>query len=214
MSRQWNGTDLKRLHRSWARRSPRRVAVILDGVGTPYNVGSIVRTAAAYKVDQLWCAGAAAATPSHPGARKTALGTERYLPWSAGMSAVEAVAEARQDGYGLVLGIELADGAVPLHEMTSSWHGDIPDLCIVLGHEDHGLGHATTAVCDGLAFLPQLGRVGSLNVATAAALALYEVRRYAWTAGPPSREIDTDGDEGDDGDDGEGVDGDGVGYDE
>ena len=37
------------------------------------------------------------------------------------------------------------------------------------------------AACDAVAFLPQLGRVGSLNVATAASIACYEVRRRAWT---------------------------------
>jgi tRNA (guanosine-2'-O-)-methyltransferase len=33
-----------------------------------------------------------------------------------------------------------------------------------------------------VAFIPQLGRIGSLNVATATAIALYEVRRRAWVA--------------------------------
>jgi tRNA (guanosine-2'-O-)-methyltransferase len=32
-------------------------------------------------------------------------------------------------------------------------------------------------------FIPQLGRIGSLNVATATAIALYELRRRDWTAG-------------------------------
>ena len=36
------------------------------------------------------------------------------------------------------------------------------------------------AACDAVAFVPQLGRVGSLNVATAAAIAIYEARRQAW----------------------------------
>jgi tRNA (guanosine-2'-O-)-methyltransferase len=35
-----------------------------------------------------------------------------------------------------------------------------------------------------VAFLPQLGRVGSLNVATATSIALYELRRREWTARP------------------------------
>mgnify|MGYP003461216081 CR=1 FL=1 len=41
---------------------------------------------------------------------------------------------------------------------------------------------ATLAACDEVAFIPQLGRIGSLNVATATAIALYEVRRRAWAA--------------------------------
>ena len=44
-----------------------------------------------------------------------------------------------------------------------------------------GCSPAALAACDAVAFLPQLGRVGSLNVATAASIACYEVRRRAWT---------------------------------
>ena len=55
-------------------------------------------------------------------------------------------------------------------------------MCLAVGHEDRGLSKAALAAVDDLAFLPMLGRVGSLNVATATALALYEVRRRAWTS--------------------------------
>ena len=40
----------------------------------------------------------------------------------------------------------------------------------------------TLSAADEVAFIPQLGRVGSLNVATAAAVAIYEARRRAWTS--------------------------------
>ena len=59
------------------------------------------------------------------------------------------------------------------------------DVCLVVGHEEHGLSKATLATCDRVGFVPLLGRVGSLNVATATALALYEVRRQEWTAPEP-----------------------------
>src|ERR1700704_4750066 len=75
--RQLRGTELKRLHRSWARRTERKVWLLLDSVQTPWNVGAIVRTAAAYKVEELLLVGASV-TPSHPRSRKTSLGTERY----------------------------------------------------------------------------------------------------------------------------------------
>jgi tRNA (guanosine-2'-O-)-methyltransferase len=62
-----------------------------------------------------------------------------------------------------------------LHQLSAG-----PDICLAVGHEDHGLSAATLAACDAVAFLPQLGRVGSLNVATACAIALYELRRQSW----------------------------------
>jgi len=167
-------TELKRLHREWRRRTTGRVAVLLDGVMTPVNVGSITRLAAAYGAERMWLAGATAPV-SHPGAGKTAMGTDRYLDVVEGLTSAEAAAAAVADGFQLV-GIELAEGAVPLFEAVLA-----PDVCIAVGHEDHGLSAAVLAACDVLAYLPLVGKVGSLNVATAAGIALAEVRRREWT---------------------------------
>ncbi|MGH9061465.1 MAG: TrmH family RNA methyltransferase [Acidimicrobiales bacterium] len=172
--KQLGPTDLKRLHRDWHRRTSGRLALLLDGLASPWNMGAIARTAAAYRVEHLYL-GAGSVSPRHPKAGKTSMGTERYLSWSAFERSPDAADAAREDGY-TVVGLELADDAVPLHLLDVG-----PDVCLAVGHEDHGLAPATLAACDAVAFLPQLGRVGSLNVATAAAVALYELRRKAWT---------------------------------
>ncbi len=173
MSRQLDGTGLKRLHRSWRQRASGRVGVVLDGVHGPFNVGSIVRTAAAYRVEHLWLT-AACPPPRAASVQKTALGTDRYVPWSVVDRGADAVRAAHEAGY-TVIAIELTDDARPLHEVVV---GDA--ACVVLGNEDHGIAAATLAAVDTVAYLPQLGRVGSLNVATAAAIALYEIRRREW----------------------------------
>jgi tRNA (guanosine-2'-O-)-methyltransferase len=172
------GTELKRLHREWRRRTEGRLSLLLDSVQTPYNVGSILRTAAAYRVDHLWLVGATE-SPTHAKTQKTALGTQRYLTWTVVESIDDAVAEVHGAGYRLV-GIELAEGAVPLHELV------LPtDVCLAVGHEDRGLSKQCLSLCDDLAYLPQIGSVGSLNVATAASIALYEARRQEWTRHSP-----------------------------
>lgn len=169
---QLNGTGMKRLHREWRRRTDGRVALVLDGVGNPFNVGSIVRTAAAERVDHVYLGGATA--PNHEKVNKTALGTARYLTWTDFESGVDAVTAARADGY-RVVAVELTSDAVPLHEVEMG-----ADVALVIGHEDRGCAPATLAACDAVAFIPQLGKVGSLNVASAAAIAIYEARRRSW----------------------------------
>jgi tRNA (guanosine-2'-O-)-methyltransferase len=171
--RQLGPTDLKRLHRDWNRRTSGRIALLLDGVQSPFNVGAIVRTAAAYRVEHLYLGGNTV-SPANPRAEKLSMGTERYLSWSSFERSRDAADAAREDGYAVV-GLELADDAIPLHQLRAG-----PDICLAVGHEDHGLSPATLAACDSVAFLPQLGRVASLNVATAASIALYELRRQAW----------------------------------
>ncbi|MBI1845159.1 MAG: TrmH family RNA methyltransferase [Actinobacteria bacterium] len=168
-------TELKRLHRSWRARSHRRLALLLDNVQGPFNVGGIVRMAAAERVDHLYLVGA---TPPLDAAKvgKTALGTERYVTWSMFDTLPEALDRIKGDGYALI-GIELADQAVPLHEIALTG-----DVCLAVGHEDHGLSALTLAACDAAAYIPQMGRVGSLNVAQAASIAIYEARRREWTS--------------------------------
>jgi len=170
---QLDGTGMKRLHREWRRRSNGRVALVLDNVANPFNLGAIVRTAAAERIDHVWIGGGT--LPSHAKVNKTALGTARYLTWTVtddGPSGVRAAAAA---GY-RTIAIELTDSAVPLHEVQMG-----ADVALVIGHEDRGLTAASIAECDAVAFIPQLGKVGSLNVATATAIAIYEARRRHWT---------------------------------
>jgi tRNA (guanosine-2'-O-)-methyltransferase len=176
--RELSPTEAKRLHRDWRRRTSGRLAVILDGVQGPFNVGAIVRTAAAYRLETLWVS-ANATGPDHPKVGKTALGTERFRATVDVETAAEAVVDARAAGY-RVIGLELADGAAPLHE--TDLRGDI---CLVVGNEDHGISKAALAACDAAAYLPQLGKVGSLNVATAASIAIYEWARQHWDGRVP-----------------------------
>ena len=173
MIRQLDSTGLQRLHRTWRRRPAGRVGLVLDHVQSPFNVGAILRTAAALKVEHLWLVGDTA-SPTNAKTAKTALGSQRYLDWTWHDTAADAVAAAREDGWRIV-GVELADDAVPLPDLAV----DGP-VALMIGHEDRGLSPASLALCDAVAFIPQLGRVGSLNVATATAIALYEVRRRDW----------------------------------
>ena len=174
MTRNLGGTELKRLHREWRRATDQRVALMLDGVQNPFNIGSILRTAAAYSIDQLWLVGSP--SPNDPKVQKTALGSQRFVPTSMCSTTDEALAAARAGGY-RVIGVELAEGALPLHEIDLSG-----DVCIVMGHEDRGLSKDALSGVDHVAYIPQLGKIGSLNVATATAIAIYEVRRAGWTA--------------------------------
>ena len=78
MTRQLGPTEVKRLNRSWRRATEARVCLLLESVSQPFNVGSIIRTAAAFGVERVWLCGDTA-DPMHPSARKTSLGTGRFI---------------------------------------------------------------------------------------------------------------------------------------
>ncbi len=168
-------TDLKRLHRDWRRRVELRTALILDGVQNPYNLGSILRSAAAYRAETVWLV---APTPGvgHAKVAKTALGSERLVTVETldeSATGADAVTLARAAGFTTVA-VELADGAAPLFDLDLG-----PAVCLVVGHEERGVHRDTLAAVDHIGFLPQLGKVGSLNVAQATTAALYEATRQA-----------------------------------
>jgi tRNA (guanosine-2'-O-)-methyltransferase len=171
--RQLRPTDVKRLNRTWRRRTEDRLGLLVESVTQPFNIGSITRSAAAFGVDHVWLAGNAT-PPTHPNAHKTALGTERLITWEPPVPVADAVRAARQDGFRIVA-IELTGDAVPLHEAPLDG-----DVCLAVGGEDHGCSPALLAAADAVAYIPQIGRVGSLNVAVATAIALAEARRREW----------------------------------
>jgi tRNA (guanosine-2'-O-)-methyltransferase len=171
--RQLRATDVKRLNRGWRRRTESRVGLLVESVTQPFNVGSIMRSAAAFGVEHLWLAGNAT-PPTHPNARKTGLGTERLVPWDPAVPVPDAVRAVRAAGLRIVA-IELTGDAQPLHEAPLDG-----DVCLAVGGEDHGCSPALLDAADAVSYIPQVGRVGSLNVAVATAIALAETRRREW----------------------------------
>ncbi|RJL35365.1 TrmH family RNA methyltransferase [Bailinhaonella thermotolerans] len=171
--RQLRPTDVKRLNRSWRRATEGRLSLILESVTGPFNIGSIFRTAAALGVETVWLAGNAT-EPTHPKAQKLVLGCDRFVDWRPPVPVTEAVKDAREEGY-RVVAVELTSDALPLH--LAPLDGDV---CLAVGAEDHGCSPALLAAADAVAYIPQIGRVGSLNVSVAAAVAMTEARRREW----------------------------------
>jgi tRNA (guanosine-2'-O-)-methyltransferase len=174
--RSLGATDVKRLNRSWRQLTRSRVGLILDSVSQPFNVGSIIRTAAVFGVERIWLCGDTPG-PEHPSVRKTALGTDRFIAFERGLAAGPAATAATAAGL-RVIAVELARDAVALHEAPLEG-----DVCLALGNEDRGCSPALLAAAGAVAYIPQLGRVGSLNVGAAAAIALAETRRREWQHG-------------------------------
>ena len=144
--------------------------LFLDGITDPHNVGSLLRSAE--------CAGfTGMVLPAHRSAGITA--AVRRV--SAG--AAENVPVARVSNLGGALENAKSAGLwiVGLDEQSHEdiWSSDLvePPVGLVLGAEDRGLSRGIRDKCDGLVAIPQRGRIGSLNVAVAGAVAMFEIAR-------------------------------------
>lgn len=148
-----------------------RRIVALEGVGNADNVGSIFRNAAALGGDGVLL-DRACADPLYRKALRTSMGAALQVPFARTEALVDTLLQCRRAGMQLVA-LTPASGAPSLREAAASLAS--ARLVIVVGHEGDGLSAEVMDACDLLARIPMHAGVDSLNVATAAAIALYEV---------------------------------------
>jgi len=146
------------------------VSVLLDSVRSLYNVGAFFRTLEAAGGAHLYLAGISA-TPPHAKLTKTALGADDTVPWTR-VDAVPALIHELQAQQVTVAAVETTAAAVDLFD----WRPRFP-VCVIFGHEVDGLSPAVLEACDVRVRIPMLGRKGSLNVATAGGIVIYELLR-------------------------------------
>jgi 23S rRNA (guanosine2251-2'-O)-methyltransferase len=146
------------------------LVICLDEVQDPHNLGAVCRVAEA-----AGCAGVVLperrSAEVTPAVCRASAGAVEHLPIARVRNLADWLAEAKQREawvYGAA-----ADARVPY---------DRPDyrgrVVLVLGSEGRGLRPRVADGCDELVFLPSPGRIGSLNVATAAAALVYGILQF------------------------------------
>jgi len=146
------------------------VFAVLDRVANPGNLGTIIRT-----VDAAGGAGVIllgeATDPFAPAAVKASMGSLFALPVALVRDDQELIAWARGHGIQLV-----ATSGAAEHE---HWHADYrPPVALLLGSEREGLPDRLLAAADLTVAIPMTGTAESLNLAVAAGVMLYELRRH------------------------------------
>ncbi|MDT7809788.1 MAG: rRNA (guanosine2251-2-O)-methyltransferase [Acidobacteriota bacterium] len=145
------------------------LAVVLDGVEDPRNLGAIIRT--------VECAGAHGVfVPERRAAgltetvAKAAAGALEYVPVARASNVVRLLEELKKRG---VWTVGTAAGAETSY---AEWDWTQP-CALLLGGEGEGLRRLVRERCDVLVQIPLRGRIESLNVSVAAGIVLYEALR-------------------------------------
>jgi RNA methyltransferase, TrmH family len=149
----------------------------LHSPGNPGNVGTIIRTASAVGCDGVILIGPSA-DQYDPAAVKASMGAIFTLPVATTSSAAEFLDWAQTHAVNVA--------ATSARGSVSCWEADLRlPLAVLLGSEGTGLPGDLLAAADLRVAIPMTGTTDSLNLAVAAGVLLYEVRRRT---GLPSRE--------------------------
>ena len=143
--------------------------LVLDGVTDPQNLGALVRSAHALGAGGVVVPKDRAAGMT-PAASKAAAGALEHCKVARVTNLVRALEQMKEAGLWTIA--LAADGEKDLGQIDLK-----APTALVLGSEGQGVRPLVRKTCDHIARIPMLGRVGSLNVAAAGAIALYEVAR-------------------------------------
>lgn len=143
--------------------------VLLEAVANPDNVGGVFRNAAAFGAAAVLL-DPACSDPLYRKAVRTSMGTVLAVPFATIAPWPSAIDELRARGW-LVAALT-GTGEIALDECSRA-AGPTRRLAWLLGHEGHGLSPDALAAADLRVRIPMAPGVDSLNVATAAAIALY-----------------------------------------
>lgn len=153
-----------------ARKLP--LIVVLDDVRSLHNVGSVFRSADAFRVEAVYLCGITA-TPPHPEIHKTALGGEDSVAWRYFPTATEAIESLHNDGF-FVYSIEQVEGSTKLQNLQLDTD---KRYAVVLGNEVKGVHQEVVDMSDGCLEIPQFGTKHSLNVSVTAGMVIWEVAK-------------------------------------
>lgn len=163
-------TEMGRMNAEEFRASEKMpLVVVLDDVRSMYNVGSVFRTADAFRVEAIYLCGITA-QPPHPEIHKTALGAEDTVAWRHFPTAMDAVKALKEEGY-TVFSIEQCEGSTPLQTVSAD---KASSYAVILGNEVKGVHQDVVNASDGCIEIPQFGTKHSLNVSTAAGMVIWE----------------------------------------
>jgi 23S rRNA (guanosine2251-2'-O)-methyltransferase len=148
--------------------SGRRVLVALDGVQDPQNLGAIIRSAEFFGASGVFW-GRDRSAPLSPSAVRASAGASERFPLTIVTNLARALERCRSGDWWVVGTV--VDGGEPL--VGAGGRSGLPDqVVLVMGSEERGIRRLTRERCDFLVSIEGGGGVGSLNVASAGAVAL------------------------------------------
>ncbi|NPA58335.1 MAG: 23S rRNA (guanosine(2251)-2'-O)-methyltransferase RlmB [Aquificae bacterium] len=149
----------------------RGVVLVMDHITDPQNVGNMIRTAEVLGVDGVVIP-KERSSPINEVVVKASTGAVFHIP-IAKVGSLRNFVEKFKDRGGWVVAVE--KGGKPIHKISFPF-----PLAVVLGSEGKGVSKSVLNSADLIATIPMKGKITSLNVSSATAIALWEVAKQSW----------------------------------
>jgi len=148
------------------------LSLLVHDVTVPMNIGSIFRIADALGVEKIYLTGHSLIPPNSK-INKTSRSTEKYVPYIYEKDPIRILQNLKSVGYKIV-SLEITTASVAIEKFDA-----YPDdkICLILGSESSGVSQQLLNESDACVHIPMLGNNSSMNVATACAIAVYELTK-------------------------------------
>lgn len=155
--------------------------VVLDDVRSLYNVGSVFRSADAFRIEAIYLCGITA-TPPNAEIHKTALGGEDSVNWKYFERTEDAVEDLHKKGV-FVYSVEQVEHSTKLHTLNLNAESTTNNshYAIIMGNEVKGVKQSVVDMSDTCLEIPQFGTKHSLNVSVTAGIVIWEFAKQLFT---------------------------------
>ena len=148
------------------------ITLLLENVRSLHNVGSVFRTADAFRIEKIFLTGITG-TPPHREIHKTALGATESVSWEYDKDPLSVVRKLKSDRYEILV-VEQTTKSKALHQFQISRD---QKYCLVFGNEVDGVSEKVVELADHAIEIPQMGTKHSLNVSVCAGIVTWEFFR-------------------------------------
>jgi len=163
--------ELNRLSKSDFKSSAKTgIYIILEDLRSGLNIGSIFRTADAFRIEKIFITGSSAVPPNKE-ILKTALGATETVDWEKLDDCINTVKNLQNKGV-KVFAVEQTQNSFFLHQFKANLNDGI---AFIFGNEVQGVSQEVINACDGVIEIPQFGSKHSLNVAVSSGIVLWHV---------------------------------------
>jgi len=146
------------------------LVIVLDNIRSLNNIGSIFRTADAFRIEEIHLCGITACPP-HREIHKTALGATESVKWIYHKNTADSIKILKEKNYSII-SLEQTNNSTLLNNFKVNPNSK---YALVLGNEVNGVDDEIIEKSDFCVEIPQVGTKHSFNVTVSAGIAIYAI---------------------------------------